>query len=141
MSVSGRKIVTVVDLDQKTVLRMRSRVNHHAACRRENGSPDIHGKIHTLVHGEHAVERIDAPAVAGGAPTRVDWRNRRHELLLYLGVQQLRLEDPEGVAPIFHLSGKLVELPVEFCHREVLRWDARHRATAAGRLVEAEFPG
>src|SRR5712692_2802562 len=61
MSVAGREVVAVVDLDQETVLRMRSRVDHHAARSRENGSPDIHGKIHALVHGEHAIEWIDAP--------------------------------------------------------------------------------
>src|SRR5712691_7986556 len=45
MSVAGSEIVAVVDLDQKTVLGMRSRVDHHATCRRENRSPYIHGKI------------------------------------------------------------------------------------------------
>src|SRR6266487_2806542 len=141
MSVAGREIVAVVNLDQKTVLGMWPRVDHHAASRSENRSPDIPGEIHAFVHCEHAVKGVDAPAVAGGAPPRVDWRNRRHELLLHLGVEQLRLEDPEGVAPVFHLPGKLVEVPVEFRHREILRWDARHRATAAGRHVEPKYPG
>src|SRR5436190_17966462 len=141
MSVAGREIVAVVDLSQKAVLWMRSRVDHHAARRRENGGPDIHWGIHALVHGEHAVERIDAPAIAGRAVGRVHWRDGRHELLLHLGVEQLRLEDPEGVAAVFHLSGELIELPVELRHREILGRNARQRAASAGRLVKAEFPG
>src|SRR5207245_9922040 len=123
------------------VVTNRLRADDHDTCCLEHGGTDIHGEIHSLVHGEHAVERIDAPAVAGCAVGRVHWRNRRHELLLHLGVEQLRLEDPEGVAPVFHLSGKLVELPVELRHREIFGRDARHGTASARRLGEAEFPG
>src|SRR5436190_23204965 len=104
MSVAGREIVAVVDLNQKPVLWMRSRVDHHAARRRENGGLDIHREIHALVHGEQAVERIDAPAVAGRAIGRVRWRDGWDYLLLVLGVEVILVANAEVDGVVFMYS-------------------------------------
>src|SRR6266581_2578037 len=67
MRVAGGEIVAVVDLDHVAVLVMGPGVGHDAARRCENRGAGVDDEIHAFVHGEHAVERIDAPTEAGGA--------------------------------------------------------------------------